>query len=710
MTITTRISTTVGQDHRLGVDIGGTFTDIVLVAPDGRIYTKKVSSTEDDYARGILEGIEQVLVAFGLTDVNIAEVTHGTTVASNTILQMSGPRTGLITTLGFRDVLELRTLRMPRLYDLRWEKPPPLVERYLRVEVDERVDTQGQVQKALDRTDAQRAVNRLLNEGVEAIAVCLINSFANPINERLLSDVIHKTAPEVPCCISYEVLPEIKEYERTSTTVINAYLLPVIMGYLNSLVCRLQESGIDAPLLLMQSNGGLTSVEQTCRLPCHIIESGPAGGVVGAQAVTKQLGLDDVVTFDMGGTTAKTSLIERGQYSRAVEYSVGGGIMIASRLLTGSGYRLKVPAIDLAEVGAGGGSIVWLDPAGSLKIGPRSAGASPGPVCYGAGGMEPTVTDVCVILGYLNPNHLVGGELRIDAELSRKVFTEQIADPMGLDVYHAAYGAFEIACANMIRAIKSVSSERGRDPRDYVLFAFGGNGPLFAASMARVLGMNRILVPPIPGLFSAFGLLCADVEYHYSQTLCRVLQNVDPLELEAGWKSLEQQALDQLAKNGFQSHQTRLQRSASMHYQGQIYELSVPVPEGLIDQNIVDSLETAFGDEHEKTYGHRAGPGEPVELVNLELIGQGISKKSRVPDRPHTVGTSQRDVLTRQVYFGPGQGWMDVSVFDRGRLNKVNDGPCLIEEYDATCLVPPNARASLDERGNIVIDLQLLPT
>jgi N-methylhydantoinase A len=708
VTITARITNTAGSRYRLGVDIGGTFTDIVLVSPNGQIYSKKVSSTDDDYARGILEGIEKVLVAFDLSDINITEVTHGTTVASNTILQMSGPRTGLITTLGFRDVLELRTLRMPRLYDLRWEKPPPLVERYLRVEVDERVDTQGQVQKTLDRVSAECAVNRLLEEGVEAIAVCLINSFANPINERLLSDVIQETAPEVPCCISYDVLPEIKEYERTSTTVINAYLLPVIMGYLNSLVFRLQDAGIGAPLLLMQSNGGLTSVEQACRLPCHIIESGPAGGVVGAHAVSKHVGLDDVVTFDMGGTTAKASLIERGQYSRAVEYSVGGGIMIASRLLTGSGYRLKVPAIDLAEVGAGGGSIVWLDPAGSLKIGPRSAGASPGPVCYGTGGMEPTVTDVCVILGYLNPNHLIGGELRINAELSRKVFTEQIADPMGLDVYHAAYGAFEIACANMIRAIKSVSSERGRDPRSYVLFAFGGNGPLFAASMARVLGMSRILVPQIPGLFSAFGLLCADVEHHYSRTFCRVLQETDPLELEVGWESLEQQALDQLAKNGFEASQTRLQRSASMHYQGQIYELSVPVPEGLIDQNLIDTLEMAFGDEHERTYGHRAGPEEPVELVNLELIGQGISKQSRVPGTLHVGKTSQRDSLARQVYFGPDRGWMEVPVFDRGWLNDATDGPCIVEEYDATCLVPPNARASLDERGNIVIDLQIM--
>jgi N-methylhydantoinase A len=412
----------VAQQYRLGVDIGGTFTDIVLVAPDGRLHNRKVSSTEEDYALGILAGIEQVLSEACLSDVPVSEIMHGTTVASNTILQMSGARTGLITTDGFRDVLELRTLRMPRLYDLKWEKPPPLVERYLRVEVDERLDSNGRVEKPLGRADAQRAVDRLLFEGVEAIAVCLINAYANPEHERLLLEVINERAPGLPCCASCDVLPEIKEYERTSTTVINAYLLPVVAGYLDSLVSRLKDEGLDAPLLLMQSNGGLTTVDQTRRLPCHIIESGPAGGVVGAHALSQKLGLGDIVTFDMGGTTAKASLVENGQYSRAVEYSVGAGIMIGSRLLTGAGYRLKVPAIDLAEVGAGGGSMVWIDPAGALQIGPRSAGADPGPVCYGNGGIEPTVTDACAILGYLNPDHLVGGDLAIDTDLSRAVF------------------------------------------------------------------------------------------------------------------------------------------------------------------------------------------------------------------------------------------------------------------------------------------------
>ena len=705
--MTRSIQDTLSQQisYRLGVDIGGTFTDVVLVGPGGEIMTRKVSSTEDDYARGILTGIQDLLASVDHQNINVSEIMHGTTVASNTILQMAGARTGLITTSGFRDVLELRTLRMPRLYDLKWEKPPPLVERYLRVEVNERIDRDGKVEKVLEIADIQQAVEHLLAEGVEAIAVCLINSFTNPVHEHQILDVIQDMAPNLPCCISYNVLPEIKEYERTSTTVINAYLLPVIASYLDSLVARLGAGGIQAPLLLMQSNGGLTTVEQTRSLPCHIIESGPAAGVVGAHALSEKLGLGDIVSFDMGGTTAKASLIENGKYARAVEYSVGGGIMAGSRLLTGSGYRLKVPAIDLAEVGAGGGSIVWLDPAGSLQVGPRSAGATPGPVCYGKGGTDPTVTDACAILGYLNPNHLVGGDLPLNTELSKSVFADKIGGPTGLELEEAAYGAYEIASANMIRAIKSVSSERGRDPRDYVLFAFGGNGPLFAGAMATILGMRKILIPPAPGVFSAFGLLCAEVEHHYSQTLRRVLQSADPAELESGWNLLEEQADQQLAIDGFLPDQRRLVRSANMHYQGQIYELSVPVLDGPIGQGTLQVLQDAFGDEHERTYGHRAGPDEPVELVNIELVGQGLSQGSRVPEGLHAAQNTKVEVESRQAYFGREHRWMEAPVIAREALSTAHPGPCIIEEYDATCLVPPGGTASLDDYGNIVIEL-----
>jgi N-methylhydantoinase A len=693
----------MGQRFRIGVDIGGTFTDIVLLADDGELHTRKVSSTVDDYARGIVEGVAEVFSNTAISAGDISEVLHGTTVASNAILELAGARTGLITTRGFRDVLELRTLRMPRLYDLGWEKPPPLVERYRRVEVNERITAFGAVEQVLERADVERAVDVLLAEDVEAIAVCLLNSFTNPVHERLIGEVIAERAPHLLSCLSVDVLPEIKEYERTSTTVINAYLLPVVARYLQRLESQIADAGVRAPLLLMQSNGGLTPAQQAVRLPCNIIESGPAGGVVGAQALASKLSLSQVISFDMGGTTAKASLLENGQYSRAVDYSVGGGIMLGSRLLTGAGYRLRVPAIDLAEVGAGGGSIVWLDAGGAVQIGPKSAGADPGPVCYDKGGTAPTVTDANVVLGYLNQGHLVGGELKIDADSSRRALEVEIARPLGLELAHAAYGAHRIAAANMIRAIKAVSSERGRDPREYTLFAFGGNGPLFAATMAAELGMKKVLIPPSPGLFSAFGILYGEVEHHYSQTLRRNLEQADPGELVAAWQTLEARAQVQLEEDGFSPARTELMRSANMHYAGQIFELSVAVPPGDVD---LAKLAEAFGHEHERTYGHRAGPDEPVELVNVEVVGRGLPETPRVPERLQYASHREVTFAPRQAYFGEQHGWMETQVMDRSQLTETPlAGPLVIEEYDATCVVPPGVSAQLDAAGNIVLML-----
>ncbi|MFM8681855.1 MAG: hydantoinase/oxoprolinase family protein, partial [Alphaproteobacteria bacterium] len=424
--------------YRVGVDIGGTFTDIVLLGSDGTIHTKKISSSVDNYARAIVEGLVEVFREQGLSGADIEEIRHGTTVASNAILEHKGARTGLVTTRGFRDVLEIRTLRMPRLYDLTWSKPEPLVERYLRQVVDERVDAQGRVERALDPADAERAIDRLLAEKVEAIAVCLINSFANPVHELMLRDVVRRKAPGLPLSVSYEVLPEIKEYERTSTTVVNAYVMPVVATYLRALRRGLDDAGIRARLLLMQSNGGLTTDVAAAERPMNIIESGPAGGVVGGQALARARGLDRIITFDMGGTTAKAAMVEEGEVTRAAEYSVGAGIMIGSRLLTGAGYILKVPAIDLAEVGAGGGSHVWIDAGGSLQIGPESAGSTPGPVCYARGGEVPTVTDANVLLGYINPSHLVGGAVKLDAARARAVFEAKVARPLGMTIEAAA--------------------------------------------------------------------------------------------------------------------------------------------------------------------------------------------------------------------------------------------------------------------------------
>jgi N-methylhydantoinase A len=690
---------------RVGVDIGGTFTDIVFLNAEGRLFTKKVPSSVDNYARAIVEGVAEVFADAGIGADSIHEIRHGTTVASNAILELKGARVGLITSAGFRDVLEIRTLRMPRLYDLAWEKPPALVERYLRQVVDERINADGVVERAPSRADIESAVDKLLAEKVEAIAVCLINAYANPDHERMIEAVIREKAPDLPLCISADVLPEMKEYERTSTTVINAYVLPVVGAYLAALRKGLDADGITAPIYLMQSNGGLTTAETAARLPMHIIESGPAGGVIGAQAIARASGLDDVIAFDMGGTTAKTSMIAGGEVTRALDMQVGGGIMHGSRLLTGSGYALKVPAIDLAEVGAGGGSILAVDAGGSLKAGPQSAGASPGPVCYDAGGEEPTITDANVLLGYINPGHLVGGALKLNRDKAAEVFEAKVAKPLGLPLDVAAHGAHLISASNMIRAIKAVSTERGRDPRKYTLFAFGGNGPLFAAGMATTIGIKRVIIPPSPGLFSSFGLLYADVEHHYSRTFRRLLREADPAEMTKAWDGLANEALTQLEMEGFTGAAAVIERSASLHYKGQIYELAVPAPEGDLDAAKLIELAERFGQEHETVYGHRAGPEEPVELVNIAVVGRGVSEGSRVPDTLHANAAIRPADTSRQAFFGREHGWVDTPVIARADLSTPIDGPAIVEEYDATCLIPPGGKASLDRFGNIVIDL-----
>jgi N-methylhydantoinase A len=696
--------------YRVGVDIGGTFTDIVLLGSDGTIHTKKISSSVDNYASAIVQGLDELFAETGLAGNAIEEIRHGTTVASNAILEHKGAKVGLITTKGFRDVLEIRTLRMPKLYDIGWTKPAPLVERYLRQVVDERVDAAGRIERRLDLRDAERAVDALLAEKVEAIAICLLNSFANPAHELLIKDIVARKAPDLRLSVSYEVLPEIKEYERTSTTVINAYVMPIVASYLRSLRAGLDAAGIPARLMLMQSNGGIASDTAAIAKPMNIIESGPAGGVVGAQAVARAKDLPKVITFDMGGTTAKAAMVEDGEISRATEYSVGAGIMVGSRLLTGAGYMLKVPAIDLAEVGAGGGSLVWIDGGGALQIGPESAGASPGPVCYDKGGEIPTITDANVVLGYINPGQLVGGAVKLNADKARRIFADKVAKPLGMSIDAAAYGAHLIAASNMIRAIKSVSTERGRDPREFALFAFGGNGPLFASGMARSLGITRIVVPPSAGLFSSFGLLYADVEHHYSRTFRRLLRQADLAEIERAWGELGRQATAQLAAEAFLGEAARLRRSAALHYHGQSYELVVPVPDGPIDAGMVAHLEEAFGNEHEKTYGHRAGPEEPVELVSIQVVGQGLRTGGGVPERVRPSRVEPVPPPPRLAYFGPDDNggaarWIETPVLRRSDLTTARRGPLIVEEYDATCVVPPGAAASLDAGGNILIAL-----
>jgi N-methylhydantoinase A len=691
------------KSFRAGVDIGGTFTDIVLLGEDGERYTKKVSSTVDDYARAIVDGLSELLAEIG--GGRIVELLHGTTVASNAILEHKGAKTGLITTRGFRDVLEIRNLRMPRLYDMSWTKPPPLVERRLRAEVDERINAQGGIDTPLDDRSVERAARFLVDEGVDAIAVCLLHSYLNPVHEERVKEIVARLAPTTTLCISAEVLPVINEYERSSTTVINAYVRPVVERYLNRLIAETKRIGIAASPLLMQSNGGLTTAKAAAVTPMHIIESGPAAGVVGVQALMRRIGVKNAISFDMGGTTAKASLIENGEVTRAAEYQVGAGIVLGSRLLSGAGYTLKVPAIDLAEIGAGGGSILWIDAGGALQVGPHSAGASPGPVAYDQGGSEPTVTDANLALGYLNPGHLVGGAVKLNIDKARSVLTETIAKPLGMSLEAAAYGAHLIAASTMIRALKAVSSERGRDPREYALVAFGGNGAIFAAGMAQEIGIKQVLIPPSAGVFSSFGLLYAEVEYYFTRTRKLLLRGADPASLQAVLAGLEAEAQARLTEDGFAPAAIQISRFASLHYQGQSFELRVPVVAGALDAAALVAIEEAFGAEHERTYGHRAGADEPVELVSLEVIGRGI------PDRPRAQSAAAASLAPdiaiaapiRRAYFGASRGWLDARVVNRSDLKTPHAGPCIVEEYDATCVIPPGWVGRLDQFGNIAL-------
>ncbi|MGE0726171.1 MAG: hydantoinase/oxoprolinase family protein, partial [Alphaproteobacteria bacterium] len=448
--------------QRLGIDIGGTFTDLVFLSADGTVLTAKVLSTPDDYSRGIAEGLGAVFSGGAAQAGAVEQVVHGTTVATNAILEGRGARVGLLTTEGFRDVLEIRRLRMPVLYDIRWQKPTPLVPRDRRLEVAERIDAEGTVERPLDEAAATAAIDRLLADGVDAIAICLLNAYANGAHEERLAALVAARAPGLPTCVSSQLLPEIKEYERSSTTVVNAYVMPVVGRNHRSLTAGLRSLGVGAPLRIMQSSGGAMGVEAACARPIHIIESGPAAGVVGAAELSRRLGGRPLIAFDMGGTTAKAALVSEGRFDRVGALEVGGGINIAGRLLTGGGYHVRAPAIDIAEVGAGGGSLVRIDAGGGLTVGPESAGADPGPACYGRGGTRPTVTDANVVLGFVNPGHLAGGGIPLDRERAVRAIRDTVAGPLGLSVEDAAWGVHRVANAAMARALRAVSTERGR--------------------------------------------------------------------------------------------------------------------------------------------------------------------------------------------------------------------------------------------------------
>ena len=693
-----RKSTTKDQ-IRVGADIGGTFTDLVMLRSDGNYSVQKVPSTVEDFSRGIVEGLDAFLSDNKLNSDLISEIIHGTTVATNAILENQGARTALVTTRGFRDVLEFRRLRFPDLFSLDYTPPKPLVQRRHRFEVIERIMPDGSVRQPLDDVSVESVLDKLEQLQPEAIAICLLHSYANPIHERKVVEAVKNRFPNLYVSGSIDVLPEIREYERTSTTVINSYIGPIVDNYLESMQKRLDHANMAVPISIMQSNGGVMSYAAARRSPARIIESGPAAGVVEAIRLAERIGLKDVITFDMGGTTAKASLIEQGKPSLTTEYEVGAGIQLSNRLVKGRGHALKLPVIDIAEVGAGGGSIVRVDPGGSLRVGPQSAGAKPGPACYSQGGTEATVTDANVVLGYINPTSIAGGTVSVNSEAAKVALNRSAAEHLKLETNDAAYGVYAVANTTMIRAIKSVTTYRGRDPREFTLMAFGGSGPLHAAEMARSLGIRQIIVPASPGVFSALGLLEALPEYGFSRTMITDPINERGDKIINAFNELESSSIERLRSEDLgQDVIGSWSRTADLRYRGQAYELTVNA-NARPDDDLANFIVERFHIEHERTYGRRASD-EPVDLVTIRSTYRIDSDRIV----PKSVNEIEDKKPPRNAYFGKQNGWMLTPVIDRGGLtNSITHGPLIIEEYDSTTLVPPDTSVHIDQTGNIIM-------
>ena len=666
---------------RIGVDVGGTFTDVILQAADGRVRLRKVLSTPPSYDRAVVDAVA------GLTDVDgVAGVVHGTTVATNAVLERRGARTALVTTAGFRDVLELRRLRIPHMYDPFWRKPEPLVPRRLRLELDERMGADGTELKPVDEAEVRAVAAELRAADVESVAVCLLHSYRFPEHEQIVGRVLREELPATTVSLSSEILREQREYERSATTVVNAYVRPLMGRYVADIRRGLDGAGVEAPLTIMQSSGGVMTSDDATRRPVLALESGPAAGVVAALGMARQLGFENAIAFDMGGTTAKASLIEAGAVSRSREYEVGGSLSSGSRLMRGAGELLRIPTIDIAEVGAGGGSIAWLDPAGGLQVGPRSAGAEPGPACYGRGGEEPTVTDANVHLGYIPTGALASGELSVSADLAEHAL-EAIAGPLTLSLSEAAAGVHAIANARMTRTLRSVSSEKGRDPRDFVLIAYGGSGPVHALGLAESLGCRTVLVPALAGLFSSLGLLFARPEFHDVHSCHLDARAVDPREISRIFDDLEAR-LAPLVKR------PEWIRSADLRYGGQSWEVEVE-----FDGSLAAVL-VRFEDAHERLYGVRGEPGSPIEIRALRIAALGPSPPSNNLFLADEVREGASG--TRAATFD-GET-VEVPVRTRASIAKAPEpGPLLVDEYDTTVVVRPGWTVRRDEATQTLV-------
>jgi len=683
------------------VDIGGTFTDIIaLDVETGEIVREKVPSTPKEPEIAMLSAVSNVLKRIRSKEIEF--IVHASTIATNAILGQIGlelPKCAMLTTKGFRDIIVIGRQQRPELYNIFFQKPRELIQRKYRFGIEERTGPDGSEILPLNQEDVKRAISKIKEEGIKAVAICFLNSYANPTHEMKAKNLVEKEC-KVFTVASSEICPEYREYERFSTAVVNAVLMPIVSSYLGRLRQGLEEMGLNCPLLMMKSSGGLISSQRAVRMPAAIIESGPAAGVIAATFYAELIGLENVLSFDMGGTTAKAGTIVNRAPEVTREYEVGGRTH-KGRLVKGSGYPVRFPFIDLAECSAGGGTIAWVDEGGFLRVGPISAGSDPGPACYGKGGSDPTVTDANLILGRLNPKYLLGGALKIHKELAEEAIREKICDSLGLDLVEAANGVIEIVNSEMSRILRIMSVERGLDPREFALMAFGGAGPMHACWLAEELSINLIIIPLDPGLFSAWGLMSADVTHEVSKPL--MTTSIDHERLEDLFESLEKEAREVLLEQGIKEGKIFLFRELDVRYLGQSYELQVSVPSEL-NENSLNKVIESFHEKHRRMYGY-CMRDEEVEFVNARIKAIGRITRPNIPKQPLQGAVPDENSILgfREVYFGREEEFHKTPIYVRERLKPGNmiEGPAIIEQYDTTTVIPPGWSAKVDEFGSL---------
>ena len=680
---------------RIGIDIGGTFTDVALVEEaTGRIGIAKVLTTPADFGRGVIDGIRRGLDEHRVNPSDVALLSHATTVVTNALLEKKGARAGFVATRGFRDILELRRSSRPDLYDLFQDGPSVLVPRRHRFEITERIDAQGGVVTPLAEDELPALIEAIRAADLQTVAVSFLFSFLNDTHERRVGEALRAALPGVSVFLSCEVLPEIREFERASTTAVCAYVGPMLAGYLDRLSGATGALGLP-PLHVMGSSGGVFDIKEGLRMPAMAVESGPAAGVIAAALAGRQLERPNLISFDMGGTTAKASVIVDGEIAVTAEYEVGGSAN-AKRWMHGTGHPIRVPVIDLAEVSAGGGSIAWVDPGGALKVGPHSAGADPGPAAYDAGGTRATVTDADVVLGWLDRDALLDGALRIDLAAAEQAIGRDVAAPFGLSVPEAAARIVAVVNSNMAQALRIVSVERGHDPQEFSLIAFGGAGPVHAAALADELKIPEVIIPPAPGAFSALGLVATDLKRDYSRTVYADLSTVDPARVDNAFMAMESAGTAMLEAANVPPGRRALLRQADVRYRRQAYELTLPVDSGPVTRESLTRLAEAFHEKHQQTYGH-ANRTEAVQLVNLRLTALG-----RLPDLTlrQQADPAKARLRTREVWFTT-TGFTPTPVHWRDGLTEGTQlvGPAIVEALDSTTVVPPGWTARVDALG-----------